>query len=131
MNTFTEDKGMKYLVPFTEHIVFFLNFIVLGGSCMSMYCHTARMSSCTGKLDMLVCGAGTGGTISGIARKIKERCPACKVSVCSLKLHSHCARIRAYAYTRANQRSLAAIYTRVYARSESAALVDIDTNVAQ
>ena len=30
---------------------------------------------------MIVCGAGTGGTITGIARKIKEKCPNAKVSV--------------------------------------------------
>lgn len=34
----------------------------------------------TGKLDMLVAGAGTGGTITGIARKLKERCPNIKVN---------------------------------------------------
>jgi len=34
---------------------------------------------CDGKLDMIVCGAGTGGTISGIARKLKERLPHIKV----------------------------------------------------
>lgn len=34
----------------------------------------------TGKVDMLVAGAGTGGTITGIARKLKERCPNIKVS---------------------------------------------------
>lgn len=34
-----------------------------------------------GKLDMLVASAGTGGTITGIARKLKEKCPGCKVSV--------------------------------------------------
>ena len=28
-----------------------------------------------GKVDMVVVGAGTGGTITGIARKIKEKCP--------------------------------------------------------
>lgn len=33
-----------------------------------------------GKLDMLVAGAGTGGTITGIARKLKEKCPNIKVS---------------------------------------------------
>jgi len=37
------------------------------------------LEACNGKLDMLVCGAGTGGTIAGIARKIKERCPECKI----------------------------------------------------
>lgn len=34
-----------------------------------------------GKLDMLVASVGTGGTITGIARKLKEKCPGCKVSV--------------------------------------------------
>lgn len=34
---------------------------------------------CDGRLDMVVCGAGTGGTISGIARKIKERLPHVKI----------------------------------------------------
>jgi len=37
------------------------------------------LEACDGKLDMVVCGAGTGGTITGIARKIKEKCPNCKV----------------------------------------------------
>ena len=37
--------------------------------------------SFTDKLDMIVCGAGTGGTITGIARKIKERCPDAKVQI--------------------------------------------------
>jgi len=32
---------------------------------------------------MLVAGTGTGGTISGIAKKIKERCPSCKVIIVS------------------------------------------------
>ncbi|EJW79159.1 hypothetical protein WUBG_09931, partial [Wuchereria bancrofti] len=30
-------------------------------------------------LDMLVAGAGTGGTISGIGHKLKEVCPKCKI----------------------------------------------------
>lgn len=29
---------------------------------------------------MLVAGAGTGGTITGLAAKIKEKCPSCKVN---------------------------------------------------
>lgn len=32
-----------------------------------------------GKVDMVVIGTGTGGTMTGIGRKIKESCPACKV----------------------------------------------------
>ena len=32
-----------------------------------------------GKVDMFVAGAGTGGTISGTAAKIKERCPNAKI----------------------------------------------------
>lgn len=32
------------------------------------------------KIDMVVVGAGTGGSITGIARKVKEICPNCKVS---------------------------------------------------
>jgi len=47
-----------------------------------MHCYIAWMSLHAGKLDVMVCGAGTGGSIAGIARKIKERCPACKVDVC-------------------------------------------------
>lgn len=32
-----------------------------------------------GKLDFLVAGAGTGGTITGVARKMRERVPACRI----------------------------------------------------
>lgn len=32
-----------------------------------------------GKLDMIVLTAGTGGTLTGIARKIKERLPSCRI----------------------------------------------------
>lgn len=29
---------------------------------------------------MVVIGSGTGGTVTGVARKLKEKCPECKVS---------------------------------------------------
>ena len=34
---------------------------------------------CEGKIDMVVISAGTGGTISGIAKKLKEKDPSIKV----------------------------------------------------
>ncbi|KAI0986330.1 hypothetical protein GJ496_004125 [Pomphorhynchus laevis] len=34
---------------------------------------------CEGKLEMLVAGAGTGGTVTGLSRKIKEQIPHCKI----------------------------------------------------
>ena len=32
-----------------------------------------------GRVDMLVVGAGTGGTISGLSRRFKEECPQCQI----------------------------------------------------
>lgn len=32
-----------------------------------------------GHVDMMIISAGTGGTMTGIARKIKEKCPNCKI----------------------------------------------------
>ncbi|KAJ3159544.1 hypothetical protein HDU86_001553 [Geranomyces michiganensis] len=37
------------------------------------------IAQCDGKIDMFVASAGTGGTIAGIAKKLKERFPNCKV----------------------------------------------------
>jgi cystathionine beta-synthase len=48
---------------------------------MAHYEGTAEeiLYQCDGRLDMMICTAGTGGTISGIARKLKEKCPGCKI----------------------------------------------------
>jgi len=47
------------------------------GNPMAHYDGTAEeiLRQCGGKVDMLVAGAGTGGTISGIAKKLKEHNP--------------------------------------------------------
>ncbi|TRZ26550.1 hypothetical protein HGM15179_000575 [Zosterops borbonicus] len=37
------------------------------------------LQQCDGKVDMVVATAGTGGTITGISRKLKEKCPGCKI----------------------------------------------------
>ncbi|KAI8826065.1 tryptophan synthase beta subunit-like PLP-dependent enzyme [Fimicolochytrium jonesii] len=37
------------------------------------------IAQCDGKIDMFVASAGTGGTIAGIAKKLKEKFPGCKV----------------------------------------------------
>lgn len=37
------------------------------------------LEQCGGKIDMLVAGAGTGGTITGIAQKLKEKCPQIRI----------------------------------------------------
>uniref|UniRef100_A0A2C9JYD3 Cystathionine beta-synthase n=1 Tax=Biomphalaria glabrata TaxID=6526 RepID=A0A2C9JYD3_BIOGL len=37
------------------------------------------LDGCDGKLDMVVLTAGTGGTLTGVSRKIKSKCPDCKV----------------------------------------------------
>nr|KAG5702523.1 hypothetical protein BaRGS_003683 [Batillaria attramentaria] len=48
---------------------------------ISHYDGTAEeiLEACDNKLDMIVVGAGTGGTLTGVARKIKERLPDCKI----------------------------------------------------
>lgn len=47
---------------------------------MEHYKHTAEeILSAMGELDMIVMGAGTGGTLTGVSRKVKERCPKCVV----------------------------------------------------
>jgi len=51
------------------------------GNPLAHYDTTAEeiIKQCGGKVDMVVLGAGTGGTITGIGRKLKEACPDCQV----------------------------------------------------
>lgn len=58
-----------------------LNQYRASGNPLAHYDTTAEeiLVACNNQLDMLVAGAGTGGTISGLARKIKERLPDCKI----------------------------------------------------
>ena len=37
------------------------------------------LDQCDGKLDMVIISAGTGGTITGIGRKLKEKLPKCQI----------------------------------------------------
>ncbi len=37
------------------------------------------LEACEGRLDMVVIGAGTGGTITGVARRLKEEVPDCRI----------------------------------------------------
>lgn len=37
------------------------------------------LNQCEGKIDMIVCAAGTGGTVTGIGKKLKEKLPNCKI----------------------------------------------------
>ncbi|XP_062499481.1 cystathionine beta-synthase-like protein isoform X2 [Corticium candelabrum] len=51
------------------------------GNPLAHYDKTAEelIEQCEGKLDMIVLTAGTGGTITGIGRKIKEKLPSVKI----------------------------------------------------
>ena len=51
------------------------------GNPLAHYDGTAEeiLTQCDQKLDMIIVGAGTGGTVAGIGRKIKERLPHAKV----------------------------------------------------
>ena len=48
---------------------------------MSHYEGTAEeiWNQCDGKVDYLFMGAGTGGTVTGISRKLKEKNPEIKI----------------------------------------------------
>lgn len=47
------------------------------GNPLAHYDGTAMeiVDKCDGQVDMLVAGAGTGGTLTGLARRLKEKCP--------------------------------------------------------
>ncbi len=45
------------------------------------------MLQCDGQIDAVVLTAGTGGTITGIARKLKERIPNIKVGAVTKASH--------------------------------------------
>lgn len=51
------------------------------GNPLAHYDLTAEeiLTQCDFELDMLVCAAGTGGTLTGIGRRIKEMCPKCTI----------------------------------------------------
>eukprot|EP00094_Tigriopus_californicus_P003248 TCALIF_03124-PA protein Name:"Similar to CBS Cystathionine beta-synthase (Macaca fascicularis)" AED:0.10 eAED:0.10 QI:0/0/0/1/1/1/8/0/574 len=53
------------------------------GNPLAHYDTTAEeiLDQCDGKVDMLIVGAGTGGTATGIGRKMKEKCPSCKIVI--------------------------------------------------
>lgn len=53
-------------------------FVFLLNICIPIVCPFSILFS-IGKVDMVVIGSGTCGTITGVARKIKERVPSCKV----------------------------------------------------
>ncbi|XP_067826829.1 cystathionine beta-synthase-like protein [Heptranchias perlo] len=51
------------------------------GNPLAHYDITAEeiLDQCDGQIDVLVAGVGTGGTITGLARKFKEKCPNCQI----------------------------------------------------
>lgn len=51
------------------------------GNPLAHYDGTAEeiLDQCDGKVDMIVVGAGTGGSITGISYKMKELCPSCQI----------------------------------------------------
>ena len=48
---------------------------------MAHYDETAEelLYQCDGKIDAIILGAGTGGTVTGLGRKLKEKCPSCLI----------------------------------------------------
>ena len=63
------------------------NFAFIGICCCKL---VVQPWSFIGKVDMVVCGAGTGGTVAGIGRKLKEKIPDCKVRMYEYVVRTHC-----------------------------------------
>eukprot|EP01137_Pigoraptor_chileana_P005529 Opistho-2@48719 len=73
---------------------------------LAHYHYTAEeiLFQCDNNVDMLVSAAGTGGTITGIARKLKERVPPVQDSRCgSHRLNSRSARVAQHQHQRGVQ----------------------------
>uniref|UniRef100_UPI00398EA98F cystathionine beta-synthase-like protein n=1 Tax=Pristiophorus japonicus TaxID=55135 RepID=UPI00398EA98F len=68
---------LKNLIP-DSHV---FNQYQNAGNPLAHYDITAEeiLDQCDGQVDLLVAGAGTGGTITGIARKFREKCPNCQI----------------------------------------------------
>lgn len=64
-----------------RNYLFFLLQYINPGNPLAHYDQTAHeiWEQCDGKLDYIVAGAGTGGTITGISRKFKEVSPETKI----------------------------------------------------
>ncbi|KAG8182617.1 hypothetical protein JTE90_009980 [Oedothorax gibbosus] len=60
---------------------FILNQYQNAANALEHYDSTAEeiLDACDNQVDMIVMGVGTGGTITGIGRKVKERCPTCQI----------------------------------------------------
>uniref|UniRef100_A0A8C3HG65 CBS domain-containing protein n=1 Tax=Chrysemys picta bellii TaxID=8478 RepID=A0A8C3HG65_CHRPI len=70
-------RRLRYEIPNSHILDQYRN----PGNPMAHYDTTAEeiLEQCEGKVHMVVGGAGTGGTITGIGRKLKEKCPECKI----------------------------------------------------
>ncbi|XP_068184519.1 cystathionine beta-synthase b [Antennarius striatus] len=73
--------GMAWQLKNEMHNTHILNQYLNASNPLAHYDTTAEeiLEQCDGKLDMFVAGIGTGGTLSGVARKLKEKCPNIKI----------------------------------------------------
>ncbi|XP_062538975.1 cystathionine beta-synthase-like [Armigeres subalbatus] len=84
---FDQPEGLIAVAQRLQHEIpnaVILNQYTNSGNPLSHYDGTATevIDQLDGKVDMIVMGAGTGGTATGLGRKLKEHNPDCKV-VCS------------------------------------------------